>query len=238
LPDHFRDCSKLRVFAPPHTQRIAQQIQAWRRPTNPIDTHSLTHRSSPAPDTTLIITIPPPEDAPRIAARLLSTTIPFAVLLPSELVPRIADAGHFQDQPDLALPYAHGGKVMFLDSDQLWFIGNIVPLHNFAKLYSQVLQQPLPLSAHFAASRNATLPTTIVAWKDAQAADPAVLDDIPPESLLLCDGLSLHKDADFSSHIIVPPTLREALTRQHHADLQHVSHPKVLTSLATTFGQP
>jgi hypothetical protein len=136
LPDHFRDGPKLRVFASPHTQRVAQQIQAWHRPTNPIDTHSLTHRSAPAPDIDLIISVPPPEDAPRIAARLLSTTIPFAVLLPSELAPRIADAGHFQDQPDLALPYAQGGKVMLLDSDQLWFIGNIAPLHNFAKIYS------------------------------------------------------------------------------------------------------
>jgi hypothetical protein len=56
--------------------------------------------------------------------------------------------------------------------------------------------------------------------------------DIPPSSLLLCDGLSLCKDPDFPSRILVPPALREALMRQHHADLNHVSHPKVLTSLA------
>ena len=112
-----------------------------------------------------------------------------------------------------------GGKVMFLAPDQLWFIGNIAPLHNFAKIYSQVLQQPPPLLAHFAASRDATLPTTIAAWKDAQTADPAFLADIPPNSLLLCDGLSLHRDLDFPSRILVPPILREALTRRHHADL-------------------
>jgi hypothetical protein len=117
LPDSFRDSLKLRVFAPPHTKPIAQQIQAWRRPTNPIDIHSITHRRAPAPDTALIIAVPPPEDVPRIAARLLATTIPFAVLLPSDLAPRIADAGHFPDQPELTLPYAQGGKVMFLDSD-------------------------------------------------------------------------------------------------------------------------
>jgi hypothetical protein len=121
---------------------------------------------------------------------------------------------------------------MFLDSDQLWFIGNIAPLTNFAKTYSQVLHRLSPLLAHFAASRDATLPTTIAAWKDALIADLAFLDDIPPASLLLCDGLSLHKDPDLPSRIFVPPTLREALTRQHHADLQHVSHPKVLTSFA------
>jgi transposase InsO family protein len=127
---------------------------------------------------------------------------------------------------------------MFLDSDQLWFIGNVAPLHNFAKIYSQVLQQAPPLLTHFAATRDATLPTTIAAWKDAQTADPAFLADIPPASLLLCDGLSLHRDLDFPSRILVPPALREALTRQHHADLQHVSHPKVLTSLARHYFWP
>jgi transposase InsO family protein len=101
-----------------------------------------------------------------------------------------------------------------------------------------VLQQPPPLLAHFVASRDATLPTTIAAWKTAQAADPAFLADIPPDSLLLCDDLSLHRDLDFPSRILVPPTLREALTRQHHADLQHVSHPKVLTSLARHYFWP
>ena len=80
--------------------------------------------------------------------------------------------------------------------------------------------------------------TTIAAWKDAQTADPAFLDNIPPDSLLLCEGFALHRDPDFPSRILVPPALREALTRQHHADLQHVSHPKVLTSLARHYFWP
>jgi hypothetical protein len=101
LPDSLKDARITRVSAPPHTQKVAQQVQAWRRPTNPIDVHSLTHRSSPAPDTGLIIAVPRAEDAPRITARLLTTSVPFAVLLPSDLAPRIADANQFEDQPDL-----------------------------------------------------------------------------------------------------------------------------------------
>jgi hypothetical protein len=117
LPDTLRDARLTRVFAPPHTQKIAQQIQAWRRPTNPIDIHSLTHRSSPPPDTGLITAVLRPEDAPRITARLLTTFIPFAVLLPSNLAPRIADAHQFDDQPDLGDLYKQTRKIMFLDSD-------------------------------------------------------------------------------------------------------------------------
>jgi hypothetical protein len=159
LPATFRDLPKLSVFVSPHTQRIAQQIQAWRRPTNPIDTRSLTHRSPPPLDTSLIVAVPPPEDAPRIVNRLLSTAIPFAVLLPSDLAPRIADSGHFDDQPDLTTQYATGGKLMFLDSDQMWFIVNIPDLHHFSKIYAQLLQRPAPLLEHFAASRNPILPS-------------------------------------------------------------------------------
>ncbi len=127
---------------------------------------------------------------------------------------------------------------MFLDSDQLWFVGNLPSLQQYSKIYAQILQRSPPLLEHFAGSRDPTLPTTITAWKQAQADDPAFLDAIPPASLLLCEGLTLFKDPDFPSCILVPPSLREALVRQHHADLQHLSHPKVLTSLARHYHWP
>ena len=109
LPDSLKDAPKVRVFALPHTQKVAQQVQAWRRPINPIDVHSLTHRTSPPPDTGFILTMPRAEDAPRIAARLLTTSIPFAVLLPSDLAPRVADSNQFDGQPVLheAKRYRH-----------------------------------------------------------------------------------------------------------------------------------
>jgi hypothetical protein len=146
LPDSLKDAHVARVFAPPHTQKVAQQIHSWRRLTNPIDVHSLTHRSAPSPDTGLIIAVPRAKDALRIAARLLTTTIPFAVLLPSDLAPRVADADQFDGQPDLHETYKSAGKIMFLDSDQLWIVGNIPDLHHFHRIqHSQVLLRPAPL---------------------------------------------------------------------------------------------
>jgi hypothetical protein len=53
-----------------------------------------------------------------------------------------------------------------------------------------------------------------------------------PDSLATCNGLALFKNATFPSRIIVPPSLRDALITQHHHDLQHISSPKVHTSLA------
>jgi hypothetical protein len=166
------------VFAPPHTQKVAQQIQSWRRLTNPIDVHSLTHRFAPSPDTGLIIAVPRAEDAPRIAARLLTTTIPFAVLLPSDLAPRVPDADHFEGQPDLHEPYKSAGKIMFLDSDQLWIVGNIPDLHHFHRIHSQVLLRPAPLLEVFSNTLHPNLPSTIEDWKNAQDTEPAFLKPV------------------------------------------------------------
>jgi hypothetical protein len=93
---------------------------------------------------------------------------------------------------------------MFLDSDQLWFLGNLPTLQLFSKIYAQLLSRPAPLLEHFHTTRDTSLPTTIAEWKNAQLDDPAFLTDISPESLLLSDGLSLFKDPDFPSRILVP----------------------------------
>ena len=179
--------------------------------------------------------MPRTEDAPRIAARLLATRIPFAILLPSDLAPRIAAADQFPDQPDLLSAYKHAGKIMFLDSDHLWFMGNMPSLEDFSKIYSAVLDRPSPLLSHYAGSLPTSVPTTLDEWRQAQQLDPEFLTTIDPASLATCNGLTVFKSSDFPSRIIVPPSLRDALITRHHQDLQHVSHPKVLTSLKRHF---
>jgi len=238
LPDTLRTVRKVCVFTPPYTQKVAQQVQAWRQPTNPIDVHSITHTTPPSSDTELIITMPRAEDGPRIAARLLSTTIPFALLLPSDLAPRILQPNQFASQPDLAEPYATAGKIMFLDSDHMWFTGNIPSLQSFSKIYSQVLDQPSPLIEIFGTTLHPCLPSTLLEWKHAQDTEPEFLLSLDPNSLATCNGLTIYKDTTFPSRILVPPSLRDALIRQHHADLQHVSHNKVFTSLARHYFWP
>ncbi len=176
--------------------------------------------------------MPRAEDAPRIAARLFTTKIPFAILVPSDLAPRIAQPNQFESQPDLAEPYATAGKIMFLDSDHLWVTGNIPSLQSFSKIYSQVLDRPSPLIELFGTTLHPNLPSTLMDWKHTQDTEPEFLQALDPNSLAKCNGLTIFKDATFPSRILVPPSLRDALIRQHHADLQHVSHSKVHTSLA------
>jgi hypothetical protein len=232
LPASLKDARIARVFTPPHTQKVAQQLQAWRHPTNPIDVHSFTHLNPLAPNTGFVLAMPRAEDAPRIAARLLTTTIPFAILLPADLAPRIAAPNQFPDQPDLPEAYKHAGKIMFLDSDHLSFLGNMPSLAKFSKIFSHVLDRPSPLLSHYAGTLPTPVPTTLDEWKQAQLSEPDFLTTLDPNSLANCNGLTVFKSADFPSRILVPPSLRDTLVSQHHHDLQHISHPKVLTSLA------
>ncbi len=121
---------------------------------------------------------------------------------------------------------------MFLDSDHLWFLGNIPSLQSFSKIYSQVLDRPSPLLELFGTTLHPNLPSTLMDWKYAQDNESEFLQTLDPDALAKCNGLTIFKDPTFPSRILVPPSLHDAIIRQHHADLQHVSHNKVLTSLA------
>jgi hypothetical protein len=237
FPNHSKMPTSL-TSSLPSPQKVAKQVQAWRRPTNPINVHSLTHRSAPAPDTGLIIAVPRAEDAPRITARLLTTSVPFAVLLPSDLAPRVADANQFVDKPDLRAAYENTGKIIFLDSDHIWIIGNVPDLHLFHRICSYVLDGPAPLLTTFANTLHPNLLTSLDEWKHAQQTTPAFLQDLDPDSLASINGLTVFKAPDFPSRILVPPTFHSQLIRQHHHDLQHVSHPKVFTTLARHYYWP
>jgi hypothetical protein len=111
-------------------------------------------------------------------------------------------------------------------------------LHEFSKIFSHVVDRPSPLLCQYHTALPTHVPTTLDEWRQAQQNEPDFLTLLVPNSLALCNGLTLFKDADFPARILVPPSLREPLTRQHHADLQHVSHPKVFTSLARYYFWP
>jgi hypothetical protein len=100
------------------------------------------------------------------------------------------------------------------------------------------LDRPAPLLEIFGNTLHPNLPSSLAEWKHAQDTEPDFLQALDPDSLALCNGLTVFKDSTFPSRILVPPSLRDPLIRQHHADLQHVSHPKVFTSLTRHYFWP
>ncbi len=85
---------------------------------------------------------------------------------------------------------------MFLDSDQIWIVGNIPALHQFHRIHSQVLLRPAPHLEIFAKSLHPNLPTKLVDWKHAQDNEPDFLSTLDPDTLATCNGLTVYKDAD------------------------------------------
>jgi hypothetical protein len=127
--------------------------------------------------------------------------IPFAVLLPSNLAPRIADASQFDNQPDLRGAYKNAGKIIYLDIDQIWIKSgsSVTYPHLLTSPASpcppprDILYYPSPEFAH-----------DHDGWKNAQDNEPEFFKTLDPASLALCNGLTVYKDADFPSRIVVP----------------------------------
>ena len=184
----------------------------------------------------LILTCPLAEDSPRIAARLLSATSPFAILLPAELVPQIKTFSDIDTMDNLHAKTQECGKIFILDTDMMWLIGHIPTLTHHAEILSLLLDQPSPLLQHY--STDTTLPSTLQEWTLAQQDDPQFTADLNLDSLFSHKNLTLYRDPDFPSRIVVPTHLREKLARKIHADLHHLSAPKVLASLSRHYFWP
>ena len=82
---------------------------------------------------------------------------------------------------------------MFLDSDQIWIVGNIAPLHHFHRIHAQVLHRPAPLLAIFSNTLHPNLPTTIIDWKHVQDTEPDFLKTLDPDSIAHCNDLTVYK---------------------------------------------
>jgi hypothetical protein len=201
LPNSIQAAPRFLVSAPPHSADIARQVQDWKTTSNPIDAHSISPHKPP-PDVDVIIVRPPVEDSTLIALRLLSSPIPFALLLPAELVPQILTTPSTTPVPDLPQKIKQCGKLFILDTDMIWIIGNIPTLHNHAEIFSLLMDRPSPLLEHYPLTTH--LPQTLKEWAVAQQDDPDLLAHIDPATTFSRDTLSLFHDPDFPSRIIVP----------------------------------
>ena len=138
LPSSIRQSERFLVCTPPHSADIARHVQDWKTSTKPIDTHNLSpHKTPPAVD--FILAGPPVEDSTFIASQLLASPVPFAILLPAELVPMIQPSPTQAPFPDLRDKVNTCGKLFILDTDMIWLIGNIPTLHHHAEIFSLLM---------------------------------------------------------------------------------------------------
>jgi hypothetical protein len=130
------------------------------------------------------------------------------MLVPTDLVPYIT--APVDGQPDLGGKHKEAGKISFLESEMLWFIGNIPELSNHCEIFANLKPTPAPL-LEFRPAIVSQLPVSLDDWRDAQADDNELLEGIGESAWVT--PMSTSADLQASRAILEP-------TRQDDSSLK------------------
>jgi hypothetical protein len=168
--------------------------------------------------------------------------------MPIDLAMEVLDSKSARDaqlDADVLLArFNDAGKVTVLATQMMWIIGNVPGLLKASVIFATTITTPAPFLESYSAIANLPqapafdIPRSIEQWIEAQADDPTCLDGIPADDIVEQDGLLLHITEEFEPRIIVPTAPREALIRQHHADIFHLGPDKTTTPCGSPTSGP
>jgi hypothetical protein len=170
--------------------------------------------------------------------------MPFAVLMPVDLVPMTYKPGLFNGEKSPDTPgniyskFLAAGTLTLLDPQMTWIVGN-VPSFNFAEVFATQLVTPAPLLESFAQDFVAGIPATLEQWITAQRDDPdfpAFVSNIPDAAIRA--GLHIHAPNNEPPKILVPLSVREDLVRTTHEAMHHLGSAKVAMALSQSYYWP
>jgi hypothetical protein len=224
LPAYLRESKDIQVHAGTYTSDLKLMVQAWvatnKGSVQPV---APTRKGLPAA-ADLVIFVPRPEDSPVTLALYLAISIPFAILIPNDLLaetysPRIyPDA----DSTQLKTRFEAAGKIQILSTQMTWVIGN-VPEYNRIEMFTQSLRTTAPLTGRSNPVTNTSetftspIPTTLEDWIAEQQGDDVFKQSLSTMSTVAChNGLYLFAPDDAPPRIFVPPQTHEPLIRFVH----------------------
>jgi hypothetical protein len=132
-----------------------------------------TKRGPPLP-ADLAIMVPRPEDSSVTLAYYLGSTIPFAVLVPNDLLSTTFSAGIYPgaDIVRLKAQFQASGKLQMLVAQMTWVIGNI-PEYRVVEIFSQTLLTAAPITGdEICTTFDEPVPTVVEEWIHEQNKDP------------------------------------------------------------------
>jgi hypothetical protein len=125
----------------------------------------------------LAILVPRPEDSPITLAYYLASAIPFAVLVPNDLLQAAFSERIYPDAniEVLRAQFLAAGKLQILATQMTWVIGNIAEFRTI-EMFPQSLRTPAPLTGNDSPlDLNETfdepVPTTVEEWMAEQSKD-------------------------------------------------------------------
>jgi hypothetical protein len=201
-------------------------------------------RGTPQP-ADLAILVPRPEDSPITLAYYLDSTVPFAVLVPNDLLQaafsdRIYPGG---DAPGLRTKFLAAGKIQILATQMTWVFGNIEQCR-LLEMFTQSLTTAAPITGDppaplESATFEEPVPTTVEEWISEQHKDLQFLNQFSDLDGIACrQGRYLYAPDDTAPRILVPPLTREPLVRFTHQRMFHLGHAKVAERLLRSYFWP
>jgi transposase InsO family protein len=188
----------------------------------------------------LAVLVPRPEDSPVTLALYLLSAIPFAVLVPNDLISESFACKIFPgaDITEIKKRFADAGKLQIL-------VGN-VPSYKAIEMSSQTLRTSAPITGDETVSSVAVdtfdepVPTTVEEWIAEQQRDPEFLRTLDSilEAAKSREGLYLYAPYGIPPRILVPPQTREPLIRFTHARMFHLGQAKVAERLLQSYFWP
>jgi hypothetical protein len=218
LPARFQAAKDIQVHAGTYTADLKLMVQSWVS-TNKGSVQAVapTRKMAPTP-AELVVLVPRPEDSPVTMALYLASAIPFAILMPNDLLAEsFAERVYPEANPThLRQRFNEAGKIQILSTQMTWVVGN-VPEYSRIEMFSQSLRTAAPITGQVSlesSTFDSPVPTVIEDWIKEQNRDTAFRDSIASLPGTACrQGLYLHAPDNEHPRIIVPPQTREALIR-------------------------
>jgi transposase InsO family protein len=241
LPSRLQRPERIQVYAGENSADLKRAIQKWRvSPGSATVLLPLTFKAPPQVD--LAILIPKPESTPQVLAQYLVSTVPFAVLMPVDLVSQAYNPTLFKtDEPnakDVRAAFKKSGTLTYLHSQMMWIIGN-VPELNYPEMFAAALRTPAPLLEAFDTVILVDVPATLEDWISAQNNDDNFSDffnSLPGAAVR--SGLHIYAPDNSPPKILVPLSKRDLLVRRTHEAMFHLGSAKVNLALAQSYYWP
>ncbi len=147
LPDGLRSAKVVHVQAGTYTSDLKVILQTWISGNKgSVISVAPTKRGEPLP-ADLAVMVPRPEDAPVTLAYYLGSQIPFAVLVPNDLLSATFSDRVYPgaDPTVLKTLFQAASKLQMLITQMTWVIGN-VPAYKAIEMFTQLFRTAAPIT--------------------------------------------------------------------------------------------
>jgi hypothetical protein len=191
----------------------------------------------------LAILVPRPEDSPITLAYYFASSVPFAALVPNDLLQAAFSERIYPgvDVDALKAQFLAAGKLQILATQMTWVLGNITECCRI-EMFPQAMRTAAPITGLPDTDSDTfeePVPTTVEEWVSDQNKDLQFLNEFSGLDGIACrHGLYLYAPDHIPPRILVPPATREPLIRFTHARMFHLDHAKVSERLLHSYFWP